>query len=95
YRAIKEIHTLFLYPDDIIESSSDTAGVDEKLEAKKSKFDLIMRGWVNRSMSTRFSRSNRLRDFNPRLETNEESYNSDEEYDDDDYGDTNGERRVP
>ncbi|CAG8700960.1 22794_t:CDS:10 [Cetraspora pellucida] len=94
YRAIKEIHTLFVYPDDIIESSSDTVGVDEKLEAKKSKFDSIMKGWVNRTMSTRVSRKNKLRDFNPRFEMNEESYNSDEEYDDyDDYGDTSSAER--
>ncbi|CAG8680077.1 28837_t:CDS:10, partial [Dentiscutata erythropus] len=77
YRAIKEIHSLFIYSDGIAESNNenypvDTIGVDERLEAQRSRFDTIMRGWVNRSMSTRVSRKTKWRDFNPRYDRNEE-----------------------
>ncbi|CAG8587103.1 417_t:CDS:2, partial [Dentiscutata heterogama] len=77
YRAIKEIHSLFIYSDGIVESNNenypvDTIGVDERLEAQRSKFDSIMRGWVNRSMSMRVSKKNKWRDFNPRYDRNEE-----------------------
>ncbi|CAG8535116.1 11990_t:CDS:10 [Gigaspora rosea] len=92
YRAIKEIHSLFIYSDGTAESNNenypiDDIGVDEGLEAQKSKFDSILRGWMNRPMSTRVSKTNQRRDFNTRLDMSEELYNSDEEFNDDDSGD--------
>ncbi|CAG8671519.1 35186_t:CDS:10 [Gigaspora margarita] len=91
YRAIKEIHSLFIYSDGTAESNNENypvndIGVDEGLEAQKSKFDSILRGWVNRPMSIRVSKTNQRRDFNTRHDMSEELYNSDEEFNDDESG---------
>ncbi|KAF0462461.1 Xenotropic and polytropic retrovirus receptor 1 [Gigaspora margarita] len=92
YRAIKEIHSLFIYSDGTAESNNENypvndIGVDEGLEAQKSKFDSILRGWVNRPMSIRVSKTNQRRDYNTRHDMSEELYNSDEEFNDDESGD--------